>query len=578
MSFRKTIFLIVVAGVVSCSHPEPATFVETKQKYKRTEREAEGREYAIATQGKATSEAAQKILNMGGNVFDAAVAASFTISVERPQSTGIGGGGFMVLYHAKEKKAYALDFREVAPLKAYEAMYQDKDGNVIPKKSLTGIFAVAVPGLVAGLEEVHKKFGSLPWEKLLEPAIELAENGFKVYPHLEWGIEYHSEFMSKSDYAKSIFFNEDGSYKKVGDTLIQKDLAKTLREIQKKGAKGFYEGWVRDAILAESKRRGGLLTEEDFSQKIVKYREPVEGWFQNFHVISMPPPSSGGVHALQILKTIDPTDIAKFGPESPVSIHYLSSAMQAAYADRFKYMGDPDFVDIPIKKILSHKHTKDIRKKFWLKRKAIASKEYSEFQDTPQESNETSHFSMIDRDGNIVSSTQTINWLLGSGVVAEGTGVVLNNEMDDFTAKVGVANQYGLIGGKKNIIEPLKKPLSSMTPTIVLDWKRRPVLALGTPDGSRIISCVVQVILNYIEFKMPLYEAVSTRRYHHQWYPEEIWVESPGFSKEVQSELETMGHKVKTQDYNCKVQAIAREGKVLKAVSDIRGEGLSLAK
>lgn len=578
----KKIFCCLFVVVSSCVHKAPIQTVKIDSSYNRAQYEALGQKFAISTQGAAATSAAKKIFDEGGNIFDAAVAASFVISVERPQSTGLGGGGFMLLYSAKEKKTYAIDFREKAPLKAVEKMFQDENGNLIPNKSTTGIFAVGVPALVAGLTSIHQKFGKLPWDKVVQPAIDLAENGFNVYPHMAEALKSEAENLSKSPAAKSIFFNADGTIKKLGDSLVQEDLGKTLREIQTKGYDGFYNGWVKYAILTENNKHKGLLSDADFQQELVTYREPVKGTFQNFHVVSMPPPSSGGVHVIEILQILDSLDIAKFGPQHPRTIHYVSSAMQIAFSDRYKYMGDPDFNEIPFGKLLSLKYANENQLRLKKTTKAVPSSHYvdpSELNPTiqPKESTETTHFSMMDGEGNVVSTTQTINGWFGSKIMVAGTGVFLNNEMDDFTSKVGDINYQGLMGGKKNTIAPKKRPLSSMSPTIVFDWQNRPVLALGSPDGSRIISCVAEVILNYIEFKMPLFEAVTALRYHHQWYPDEIRVENPGFSEKLSKDIQAMGHKINQKNYSCKVETVAREGKKLHAVSDIRGEGMSLA-
>lgn len=578
---KKTIF-VCLAILSSCYHKPSIQMVKVDQPYDRKQYEAYGEHFAISTQGAAATTAAKRIIDEGGNLFDAAVAASFVISVERPQSTGLGGGGFMLLYNAKEKKTYAIDFREKAPLKATENMFLDAQGNIIPNKSTTGIFASGIPTLVAGLVSIHQKFGKLPWEKVVQPAIDLAENGYEIYPHMAHALTDVAKDLGNSPSAKAVFFNPDGTPKKLGEKLIQKDLGKTLREIQSKGYSGFYDGWVKNAILDESKKRGGLLTEDDFHQELVAYREPVQGTFQNFNIASMPPPSSGGTHVIEILQILDSLDVAKFGPQNPRTIHYVSSAMQIAFSDRYKYMGDPDFNEIPIKKLLSSKYANENEFRLKKSKKAIASSEYvnpAELHESikPHESTETTHFSMMDAEGNVVSTTQTVNGWFGSGVMVSGAGFLLNNEMDDFTAKVGDINFQGLMGGKKNTILPKKRPLSSMSPTIIFDWQHRPIMALGSPDGSRIISCVTEVILNYIEFKMPLFEAVTALRYHHQWYPDEIRVENPGFSEDLTKKMEAMGYKINQKNYSCKVETVVREGKKLHAVSDIRGEGMSFA-
>jgi len=447
-------------------------------------------------------------------------------------------------------------------------MYLDKDGNIIPNKSSSGIFSVGVPGVVAGMVEVHEHWGKLPFEKLLQPAIDLAESGVPVSKHMYDKLVSEKENLMKSPTIKKLFYHKDGTPLQIGEKFIQKDLAKTLREIQKKGRDGFYDGWVADAWIKTSQKHGGLLTKGDFDAYQVKYRAPVKGTYNNMEVVSMPPPSSGGIALIQILGMLDQYNLKKLGRLSPQTVHLVSTSMQLAFRDRFLFLGDSDFADVPTRALVSKKRIQTIAKKI-PSNKAIKSENARELMKSPYESTETAHFSMMDNEGNAVSTTQSVNYYFGSGVVAEGSGVVMNNTMDDFSVKVPEPNKFGSIGGVFNRVEPQKKPLSSMAPTIVLK-QGQPVMSLGTPDGPRIITCMAQALINYFEFGMPLGESINAGRYHHQWDPDEIRVDSPGFSPELTKSLEKMGHKVSPKDFFCKVQAVAKEAE-LHAFSDYRG-------
>lgn len=573
----KKIIWIFVSLFVSCAPKAQITKIEIKQPYDRKQYETFGSQFAISSQGVFSSNAAYEIMEKGGNLFDAAVALGFAISVERPQSTGLGGGGFMLLHHAESNKTVAIDFREKAPLKATKTMYQDEQGNVIKGKSNKGIFSVGVPGMVAGLIEIHEKYGKLPLDEVVQPAIDLALKGFEVYEHLEKAIDYRKDMIEQSPYMQSIFYNENGTPKKIGDTIQQKDLAKTLIEIQTKGKDGFYVGWVADAIVEESKKRNGLLTHEDLEKYNVRFSQPVWGSFKGQNIASMPSPSSGGTHLIQIFNILEHAPLRKNGPLSPKSIHFTASAMQLAFADRAVYMGDADFTHVPTDYLISKQYGKDLFNTISMdqaKRSDIIQPEVV----IPKESQETAHYSMMDIEGNAIAMTSSINYWLGSGVVVEGTGIVLNNEMDDFAAKPGVADSFGIITSDANQIEPEKRPLSSMSPTLVFDKKGSPVMAFGTPDGSRIISCMTQTFLNIFEYKMDLFDAITTLRYHHQWYPDEIRVEGQGFDANLIQQLENLGYKVNNNNYVCKVEVVAKKGKRLHAVADIRGEGSSIAK
>jgi gamma-glutamyltranspeptidase / glutathione hydrolase len=550
----------------------PKTLFATVPQRERTAYDATGEKFIIASQGEATSLAAKRMFELGGNVVDAAAAASFTIAVERPQSTGIAGGGFMLVHLADKKQTLAVDFRERAPARASEKMYQDAQGEVVDGRSTIGALAVGVPGMVAGVLDVQANYGKLTRAQVLAPAIELAEQGFEVYPHLSFAITRMQPVLTKSPAALAIFYDKRGNPLKVGTTLTQPDLGKTLRAISEKGAPGFYAGWVAKALVAEQKQQGGLITQADLSGYQVKYRTAVTDDYGPYQVVSMPPPSSGGVHVVEILNILEQAPLADAGLYTPNSISWTTSAMQLAYRDRAKYLGDSDFVKVPVKALTSDAYADSLRATVD-PAKAHKSTDIPGFDPFTYESKETTHFTIADSAGNIVSSTQTINGWFGSGVVVPGTGMVLNNEMDDFSAKPGVANKFGLVGGAENAIKPGKRPLSSMSPTIVFQGDK-PVLALGTPSGSQIISCVALTALNYLTHKLPLYDAVSALRYHHQYLPDELVVEAPGLPEATTHELETRGYKVKAGEIGCKVQAVAYEDGKLHGVSDPRGEGL----
>lgn len=540
----------------------------------RKTHEATGTSFVIASPGTATGLAAKKIFDQGGNLVDAAIAASFAVSVERPQSTGLGGGGFMLLKLANSKEVVSVDFREQAPLHATEGMYLDKDNNVVAGLSTDGVKAAAVPGLVAGLIEIHQKYGKLPLPVLIQPAIELAENGFNIYPHLAKALAERKSVLEQFPSSKKIFFHANGELLQEGDLLQQPELAKTLRSIAENGKDGFYKGWVARAIVEQQKKHGGLITEKDLLGYEVKFRTPVQGMYKDYTVYSMPPPSSGGIHLIQILNILEHDSLGRHSPLSPKSIHLTSAAMQLAFADRAKYLGDPDFVNVPTTGLTSKAYAKKLRQSI-AKNKAKSSKNISHGDPYPHESDQTTHISLMDKEGNVVSTTQTVNGYMGAGVVVEGAGFLLNNEMDDFSAKPGVPNMFGALGGKENAVQPKKRPLSSMTPTIVTK-NGSTVLAIGSPGGTRIISCVLLSMLNYLEYDLSLFDSLSLARYHHQWAPDEIRLDSGKFPKAVEKDLESMGYKINHSDYKCSVQAVAKEKNFLKAASDPRDVGLAI--
>lgn len=581
--FRKYILVSFVAVLLSFSF-SGCQSSSIKSHIIRTEKEradhgsaeAYGSEYAISTQGYYATKAGEKMFALGGNIIDATLAASFAISVERPQSTGIGGGGFMLFHEAKTGQTYAIDFRERAPLRATKNMFVGKNGQVISSLSKNGPLAVGVPGLVAGLLEIHQRFGSLSLGTVLQPAIELAENGFPIYPELRNGLEKRFQELVKDPEAKRIFLDAQGTIPPLGAILVQKDLAKTLKFIASKGRDGFYKGSVAKSIIGISPINKGIISQRDLNSYQVKWRRPIEGSFHNFKVLSMPPPSSGGVHVIQFLKFIENDSLVKEGILSTKSIHLAASALQSSFADRAKYLGDPDFTEVPVDGLISAKYN-EARRREVPNDKARKATDVQAGNPLPYESTQTTHISLIDNQGNAVSTTQTINGLMGAAIVAPGTGIVLNNEMDDFSAQEGSLNLFGAVGGKPNSIAPKKTPLSSMSPTILLE-DNKPILSIGAPGGTRIISCVAQAILNYVEFKLSLYDSISMIRYHHQWQPDVLSIDPPGPKSEVLRELKAMGYDVRIEPVPCNVMAVAKEGGKLHGVSDPRDIGISLAK
>ncbi|WP_434575188.1 gamma-glutamyltransferase [Pseudomonas sp. Z3-6] len=479
------------------------------------------------------------VLKNGGNAVDAAVAVGYALAVVYPAAGNLGGGGFMTLQLADGRKTF-LDFREKAPLAATANMYLDKDGNVVPELSTRGHLAVGVPGTVSGMELALSKYGSKPRAELIAPAIQFAEEGFT----LEQGdvdlLETATEVFKKDMRDSGAIFLHDGEPMQVGQKLVQKDLAKTLREISAKGADGFYKGWVADALVTSSQANKGIITQADLDKYKTRELAPVECDYRGYHIISAPPPSSGGVVLCQIMNILDGYPMKELGFHSAQGMHYQIEAMRHAYVDRNSYLGDPDFVKNPIDHLLDKNYAAKLRA-------AIEPQKAGDSQKikpgvAPHEGSNTTHYSIVDKWGNAVSVTYTLNDWFGAGVMASKTGVILNDEMDDFTAKVGVPNMYGLVQGEANAIAPGKAPLSSMSPTIVTkDGKT--VMVVGTPGGSRIITATLLTILNVIDYGMNLQEAVDAPRFHQQWMPEETNLETFAASPDTQKLLENWGHK-----------------------------------
>ena len=522
------------------------------------------------------SEAGLLMLKKGGNAVDAAVATTFAISVVEPFSAGIGGGGFLLFHSQKTGEIKALDFRERAPIKATKNMYLDAEGKVRPGASITGYLAVATPGTVAGMYEVHRRYGKLPWREVMKPGIALAKNGFIISDRVAWrssaAYEIRKQAILKNPAAKKIF-TRNGEYYQPGEKLIQTDLAKTLEAISE-NPQSFYTGKIAEIIASDMKKNSGLITIEDLKQYQAIWRNPVCGNFRKSKICSMPPPSSGGVHLLQMLNMIGDTDLKSWGWHHPDTIHLIIEIMKIAYSDRAEYLGDPDFVKVPISELISPAYAQKRRQEINMKM-ATPSTEIKPGLKTSKfyESTETSHLNVVDADRNAVSLTFTINLGFGAGIVTPGTGIVLNNEMDDFAVAPGVPNAFGLVGKEANSIAPKKTPLSSMTPTIITE-NNRLRMAVGAPGGSTIITQVLQIILNVLEYKMDVGAAVSVSRIHHQWLPDELRVEAWGLDALTREDLHRRGHKIReTAPWGNANAIIVTEDDTLEAAADPRGDG-----
>ena len=493
----------------------------------------------VVAQEKISAEVGARIMDRGGNAIDAAVATGFAMAVTFPQFGNLGGGGFMMIYLAETGETVALDYREVAPLSAHRDMFLGEDGRPDSRLSRFSGLSVGVPGTVAGLVEAQSRYGVLELSEVMQPAIDLAAEGFIVSDSLAWSLNRSRNRFSQYESSTKYFLDENKETPTAGSLWVQSDLANTLSLISLQGKEGFYAGSVAEQIAAESAKHGGEITLADLDSYETRYRQPVRGSYGEYEILSMPPPSSGGVHLIQILKILEYLDIGQFEHNSAAYLHRLVEAMKFAYADRSQFLGDPDFVDVPVDHLIRDDYLRTLSSSIQSGR-AVPSLDITPGVDIPWESNETTHYSVWDGQGNVVSNTYTLNFSFGSGIAVDGAGFLLNNEMDDFASAVGEANGYGLVTGHANAIEPGKRPLSSMSPTIVLR-NGKPVIATGSPGGGAIISIVAQVLLNMLEFDMNPTQAVSVPRIHHQWLPDSIRWES-GISADTRAAMEAMGH------------------------------------
>ncbi len=518
-----------------------------------------------------------QILKSGGNAVDAGVAVGFALAVTYPYAGNLGGGGFMVL-HLKDGKNTTIDFREKAPLSAKKDMFLNEEGNYIPKLSKSGVTSVGVPGSVAGLIYALKKYGTMPLEQVIQPAINLAKNGFILDKQMAKSFKRTlPEFLKYKSSMK--IFSKNGLPYKEGDLFTQKDLAWTLEQIKEKGPNGFYKGKVAELLVKQIKKNNGYITLDDLAKYKPIERKPILGSYRGYKIVSMPPPSSGGIALVELLNILENFSFEKNEWGSSKYINKLVEAMKYVYADRTYKLGDEDFYPVPKEELISKKYAKTIFNK--LKNIATPSNKILKgISAGRKESMETTHYSIYDKEGNTLSVTTTINSAYGSKIVVDGAGFLLNNEMDDFSAKPGVPNQFGLLGSEANSIQPEKRMLSSMTPTIILK-NDKPFLIVGSPGGSTIITTVLQVILNVIDFNMNIQEAVDAPRFHHQWFPDKIYLEKFCISEDVAKNLIKMGYTLANRNDTFKILGSAQaimidnENKIIYGATDPRRNGLA---
>ena len=521
----------------------------------------------VASQHKLASEAGLEILKKGGNAIDAAVAVGFSLAVVLPRAGNLGGGGFMMVHDAKTSKTNTLNYREIAPQKSSRDMYLDANGNVDNMKLNFEYPASGVPGTVAGMARALELYGTMSLAEVLAPAIRQAEKGFVVTYDLAQLLKVMDRRLRQWPETAKIFYKPNGGFYEAGETLVQKDLAWSLKKIAKGGPEAFYEGPVGERIAADMQKNGGLITMKDLNEYEVEEMEPIRGTYRGYEIASMPPPSSGGVHVIQMLNILEEFPIGYLGHNSAETLHLMAEAMKLAYADRSEHLGDPRFWDVPSKGIMSKAYADELRKKIsrWT---ALPSEEIKPGKPLDFESEQTTHFTVVDDEGNVVVNTYTLNFSFGSGIVAKGTGILLNNEMSDFSAKPGVANAFGLLGGEANAVQPGKRPLSSMTPAIVFKGGM-PYFATGSPGGSRIITTVLQVIMNVIDHDMNVAEASHAPRIHHQWYPEVLYIEK-GIGYDTQTLLRAKQHDVQYRNAMGSTQTIMLRNGLLFGSSDPR--------
>lgn len=526
----------------------------------------------VSSASRIASEVGTEALKQGGNAVDAAIATAFALAVAWPTAGNIGGGGFLV-YHGDNGEATTFDFREKAPLAATERMYLGLDGKVVGYSNHIGPLAVGVPGTVAGLWKAHQELGSLPWEDLVAPAVAMARDGIPITYSLQTGFERSRQRFSAYPSSMKKFFKPDGSAYELGDTWRQPDLAHTLSLIMEHGQDGFYAGENAQRLAAFMQDIGGIITEDDLAQYDAIEREPIRGTYRGYEIVSMPPPSSGGVTMVEMLNILEGFDLAALGHNSADYLHVLTESMRRAYADRAEFLGDPDFNEsMPVAKLLDKEHAAELRSTIDMQRASESSPE--QFAQL-YESEETTHFSVVDKDGNMVSMTYTLEFGYGSGIVVEGGGYLLNNELGDFNAVPGVTTLEGQIGTAPNLVAPGKRPLSSMSPTIVAQ-DGKPVFAVGSPGGKTIINTTLQLILNIIDHGFNVAESVEAGRIHHQWLPDVTSIETNSLSADTIKLYQDKGHQLserRAQGAAMGVYHDREEGLFHGAADSRRGDG-----
>ena len=528
----------------------------------------------VASQEKLASEVGVDILKQGGNAVDAAVAVGYALAVTLPEAGNIGGGGFMLIYQNEQKKAVAINYREKAPGLAHRDVFLDAKGNVDHTLAQESLLSTGVPGTVAGLNLAQRRFGKLTLKQVMAPAIKLARHGFKVPSELAKSLHQSQKLLARFPASKAIFFKADGKPLATGDILVQTDLANALQAISERGDRGFYQGKTAKLIAKAMQQDGGLINTSDLKNYRAEVLPALQADFKDYTIYAMPPPSSGGITLLQILKAIESYPLKELGAYHPDSLHQLTELMNQAYLDRSKYIGDPKFYPVPTVSLLSDERISQMRQQVNPQRHRPPNDLDGKLP-TLAEGTHTTHYSIVDADGNMVSNTYTLNSYYGNGYVVPGTGILLNNEMDDFSAKAGVPNQFGVIGGKANAIAANKQPLSSMAPTIITDQQGKAILATGSPGGSRIITTVLQTLLNTLVYEMDIAQALSAERIHSQAYPDQILVEAP-LPEATAKALRARGHKIVMKRPMGSVQTVAKNGGKVYGASDPRKGGAAV--
>lgn len=539
-----------------------------------------GRRGMVASTNEVASRVGVEIMKRGGNAVDAAIAVAFALAVTHPAAGNLGGGGFMMI-RLKDGRTTAIDYREMAPAAAHRNVYLDKNGNLIEGEggSLIGYRAAGVPGTVRGMEVALKKYGSgkLTWSQLIEPARRLAANGFTVTHSLARSLHSSREYLSKYTETNRIYLR-NGRFYGEGELFRQPELAATFARLQRFGPNEFYEGQTARMIAADMKRNNGLMTLDDLRGYVAKERVPVRGNYRGYEIISMPPPSSGGAVLIQMLNILEGFDLSKLEASSSDRYHLMAEAMRRAFADRAEYMGDTDFVKVPIAGLIDKSYAEKLRSTINTER-ASNSEDVRAGRPAGYESEETTHFTVVDAEGNAVANTYTLNNSYGSAAMAKGTGILLNDEMDDFAAKPGTPNMYGLIQGERNAVAPKKRPLSAMTPTIVLRKDGSLWFTVGSPGGPTIINTVLCIITNVIDYEMNIQQAIDAPRIHHQWLPDELVGEPSDFSSDTQRALNSRGHTLGKLRYLGDAEGIMIEEKTnvrLGATDPRRSDGLAV--
>jgi gamma-glutamyltranspeptidase/glutathione hydrolase len=559
--FPSVLLLAVASATVAANLPAGAA----------SRQPVRARHAMVGSTDKHATRAGLDVLGRGGNAVDAAVAVGFALAVTHPAAGNLGGGGFMVIRLADGRET-TIDYREKAPSRAHRDMFLDESGEPVPDRSRMGPLAAGVPGSVAGLAFAQRRYGKLRLADVVAPAIALARDGFEVSWALADSLREEGGAFERFPESARIFKRPDETPFQPGDRLVQADLARTLTLIAEQGPEAFYRGPIADLIVAEMARSGGIITKADLAAYEPRERAPIVGTYRGHRIVSMPPPSSGGIALVQLLNILEAFPLAEHGHNSSRTIHLVAEAARRVYADRSEWLGDPEFFTVPATGLISRAYADRLRSGI-SETRASLSREIRPGQPRQFESSDTTHYSVVDADGNAVATTTTLNGSYGNGQVVTGAGFLLNNEMDDFSAKPGTPNMFGLVGGEANAVAPGKRMLSSMTPTIVVK-DGRTTLVLGSPGGSRIITTVLQVVLNVVDFKMTVQEAVDAPRFHHQWLPDAIRIERQGFPADVVTALEAMGHTITTGPNMGDVHAIMIDDSGLRlGASDPRLDG-----